>query len=109
MTDDDKIIALAEYRGFKPEQNFYKGKTVWAWPEGFPTVSSRPYAELHELPRYLHSLDEMRGLITSLPVEGKTSQKAMRFWMWEVSGQMTVLPSAREYVDGFLMMLGKIP
>lgn len=107
MTDDEKILALAEAHDWKlvPSHDSAFGNAV---PECWVHDDYEPAWDSSQLPNYLGDLNAMRELIMALPIEGKVSQKAMRFWMWEVAGQMAVLPSAREYADGFLMMIGKL-
>jgi len=55
MNPESQRIAIAEARGFlRSERDGF-----WYWPHGFPTASSRPYAELFEFPDYLNDLNAM--------------------------------------------------
>lgn len=64
MTELEQRIAIAEACGFVPCGEDRLG--FWYWPRGFPTVSSRPYAEFHELPDYPNDLNAMHEAEKSL-------------------------------------------
>lgn len=101
LTDDEKRITIAT--SFPSVFVRPPGSSGWNYrgcvgDRVLPCINGDP----------LQDLNAMRAVLMSLPVEGPVSQKAMRFWMWKVAGQMAVLPSAREYADGLLMMIGKL-
>jgi hypothetical protein len=104
VTKEAIIRAIAPECGWNPIP-----ETIPAGQEeAFGFAASKPkWWFVHQLPDYYDDLNDCRDAYESLPTEGKVSKKAMRFWLWEVAGQMCALCSPPQFCEAFLRMKGK--
>jgi len=102
MNPEAERIAIAEACGFlRSERDGFR-----YWPQGFPTASSRPYAELFELPDYLNDLNAMHEAEKTLTGEQARAyhnqlgrMAAGGAWIW--------FSSAAQRAEAFLRTIGK--
>jgi hypothetical protein len=73
--NEQRIFVCEKLLGFLKAVNAPHGD-FWYWPQGYPTVSSRPYAEFHELPPLtLDWLHECEGKLPALDKGGSSNTK----------------------------------
>lgn len=120
IAEMDEQLYLIVKQGFyyRPNAKGYTSCLSEAWKlpreeaakyqmyEAHPDVpySEKVLIEPVPIPAYTEDLNAIRKVIQEQPI---AIQKSMRFWIWEMTSQMEILPPASVYCEALLKAWGK--